>query len=150
MSTRTVSAQVLSRLRDWDVPQVFGLPGDGITGLLAARGRAENRPQFVRIAVERQAPTCLIFPSDGLELEYAPPGHAFEQLSSSLRTARPVVQPDDAADGDRGHDFGAHGEFDQESRTWDRQLGASRNHGAPAAMGAGVLAAVAGRRSVRR
>jgi NAD(P)-dependent dehydrogenase (short-subunit alcohol dehydrogenase family) len=45
------------------------------------------------------------------------------------------------ADGDRGHDFGAHGEFDSKSRTWDPQLWASRNHGAVAA---GVGAVVAG------
>src|SRR4051794_3747469 len=194
----TVADFLLDRLRQWEVGQVFAFPGDGINGLLAAWGRAENRPQFVqsrheemsafeavgyakfggqvgvcaatsgpgavhllnglydakldhvpvvaivgqtnrsamggsyqqeidllslfkdvcsdyvqmctvpeqlpnlvdraiRIAVSEQGPTCLIFPSDVLELEYSPPGHAFKQVPSSLGLSRPVVQPDDAA-----------------------------------------------------
>jgi pyruvate dehydrogenase (quinone) len=44
----TVADFLLNRLREWDVGQVFGYPGDGINGLLAAWGRAENRPQFVQ------------------------------------------------------------------------------------------------------
>ena len=43
----TVADQLLQRLREWNVEQVFGYPGDGINGLLAAWGRAENKPQFV-------------------------------------------------------------------------------------------------------
>jgi NADP-dependent 3-hydroxy acid dehydrogenase YdfG len=42
------------------------------------------------------------------------------------------------ADSPEGHDFGAHGEFDAKSTTWDPQLWASRNHGALAA-GAGAI-----------
>src|SRR3954447_23707749 len=51
----------------------------------------------IRIAVSASAPTCLIIPSDVLELEYAPPGHVFKQVPSSLGLTRPVVQPDDRA-----------------------------------------------------
>jgi pyruvate dehydrogenase (quinone) len=47
MSTQ-VSDHVLQRLRDWGVEHVFGYPGDGINGLLAAWGRAENRPRFIQ------------------------------------------------------------------------------------------------------
>src|SRR5581483_4682263 len=39
---------LLARLREWGVRQVFGYPGDGINGLLAAWGRADNDPQFVQ------------------------------------------------------------------------------------------------------
>jgi NAD(P)-dependent dehydrogenase (short-subunit alcohol dehydrogenase family) len=53
------------------------------------------------------------------------------------------------ADGDRGHDFGAHGEFDSTSRTWDPQLWASRNHGAVAAGVAAVAAGLVGWRRRR-
>jgi pyruvate dehydrogenase (quinone) len=196
--SQTVADQLLSRLREWDVSQVFAFPGDGINGLLAAWGRAGNGPQFVqsrheemsafeavgyakfsgrfgvcaatsgpgavhllnglydakldhvpvvaivgqtarsamggayqqeidllslfkdvcsdyvqmctvpeqlpnlldraiRIAVSRSAPTCLIFPSDVLELEYTAPGHAFKEVPSSLGMAQPVLQPDDDA-----------------------------------------------------
>src|SRR5690606_38893319 len=44
----TVGDQVLRRLREWDVEQVFGYPGDGINGIVAAFGDADNRPRFVQ------------------------------------------------------------------------------------------------------
>jgi pyruvate dehydrogenase (quinone) len=47
MST-TVADHILQRLRTWGVEQVFGYPGDGINGLLAAWGRAEDRPRFIQ------------------------------------------------------------------------------------------------------
>src|SRR4051795_1478527 len=194
----TVADVLLSRLREWNVGQVFGYPGDGINGLLAAWSRADNKPQFVqarheemsafeavgyakfsgqlgvcaatsgpgaihllnglydakldhvpvlaivgqtersamggsyqqevdllslfkdvcseyvqmctvpeqlpnlidraiRIALSAQAPTCLIFPSDVLELPYEPPEHAFKQVPSSLGFAAATPAPDAAA-----------------------------------------------------
>jgi pyruvate dehydrogenase (quinone) len=194
----TVADVLLARLREWGVGQVFGYPGDGINGLLAAWGRANNEPQFVqarheemaafeavgyakfsgkvavcaatsgpggvhllnglydakldhvpvvalvgqtsrsamggsyqqeidllslfkdvcsdyvqmctvpqqlpnlidraiRIAESEHAPTCIIFPSDVLEMPYEPPEHAFKEVPSSLGIAQPVVVPDDAA-----------------------------------------------------
>ncbi len=195
---QTVADVVLERLRAWNVHQAFGYPGDGINGLLAAWGRADNDPQFVqarheemaafaavgyakfsgrvgvcaatsgpgaihllnglydakldhvpvvaivgqtersamggsyqqevdllslfkdvcsdyvqmctvpqqvpnlidraiRIAESAQAPTCVIFPSDVLDLPYQPPEHAFKQVPSSLGTAPATVRPDEAA-----------------------------------------------------
>ncbi|MFD7433813.1 thiamine pyrophosphate-requiring protein [Streptomyces sp. NPDC059861] len=47
MSTK-VSDHVLQRLREWGVENVFGYPGDGINGLLAAWGRADDQPRFVQ------------------------------------------------------------------------------------------------------
>ncbi|MEV4441015.1 thiamine pyrophosphate-requiring protein [Streptomyces sp. NPDC049577] len=52
---RNVSDHILERLRAWDVERVFGYPGDGINGLLAAWGRAENRPRFVQARHEEMA-----------------------------------------------------------------------------------------------
>ncbi|MEU3840476.1 thiamine pyrophosphate-requiring protein [Streptomyces sp. NPDC028635] len=43
-----VSDYVLERLRDWGVECVFGYPGDGINGLLAAWGRAGDKPRFIQ------------------------------------------------------------------------------------------------------
>ncbi|MDN5381496.1 MULTISPECIES: thiamine pyrophosphate-requiring protein [unclassified Streptomyces] len=43
-----VSDHVLERLRDWGVEHVFGYPGDGINGLLAAWGRADDNPRFIQ------------------------------------------------------------------------------------------------------
>ncbi|MFH8337335.1 thiamine pyrophosphate-requiring protein [Streptomyces sp. AM6-12] len=47
MSTK-VSDHILERLRAWDVEQVFAYPGDGINGLLAAWGRAGDKPRFIQ------------------------------------------------------------------------------------------------------
>ncbi|MGW5371787.1 thiamine pyrophosphate-requiring protein [Streptomyces sp. NPDC004009] len=43
-----VSDHILERLRAWGVEQVFGYPGDGINGLLAAWGRAGDQPRFIQ------------------------------------------------------------------------------------------------------
>jgi pyruvate dehydrogenase (quinone) len=51
----TVGDVLLARLRDWDVAQVFGYPGDGINGLLAAWQRAGDKPQFVQARHEEMA-----------------------------------------------------------------------------------------------
>ncbi|GGX87753.1 thiamine pyrophosphate-requiring protein [Streptomyces hiroshimensis] len=47
MSTK-VSDHLLQRLREWDVDRVFAYAGDGINGLLAAWGRAEDDPRFIQ------------------------------------------------------------------------------------------------------
>ncbi len=53
--TTTVADYLLERLRDWDVEKVFGYAGDGINGLLAAWGKAENKPQFIEARHEEMA-----------------------------------------------------------------------------------------------
>ncbi|MFF1719731.1 thiamine pyrophosphate-requiring protein [Streptomyces sviceus] len=50
-----VSDHILERLRAWDVEHVFAYPGDGINGLLAAWGRADNKPRFVQARHEEMA-----------------------------------------------------------------------------------------------
>ena len=45
---QTVADFVLERLREWHVEQVFGYPGDGINGLIAAFGKADDKPMFVQ------------------------------------------------------------------------------------------------------
>ncbi|MBB6374835.1 pyruvate dehydrogenase (quinone) [Pseudonocardia eucalypti] len=55
MAAQTVGDFVLSRLREWGVRTVFGYAGDGINGLLAAWGRAENQPEFVQARHEEMA-----------------------------------------------------------------------------------------------
>ncbi|OEJ24208.1 thiamine pyrophosphate-requiring protein [Streptomyces agglomeratus] len=47
MST-DVADRILSRLREWGVECVFGYPGDGINGLLAAWERADDAPRFIQ------------------------------------------------------------------------------------------------------
>ncbi|XVQ09866.1 thiamine pyrophosphate-requiring protein [Spirillospora sp. CA-255316] len=48
MAATTVADYLLGRLREWGVEYVFGYPGDGINGLLAAWGRAGDRPRFIQ------------------------------------------------------------------------------------------------------
>ena len=51
----TVADYLLERLRAWDVRHVFAYAGDGINGILAAWGRAENKPQFIQARHEEMA-----------------------------------------------------------------------------------------------
>jgi pyruvate dehydrogenase (quinone) len=53
--TTTVADYILDRLREWDVRQVFGYPGDGINGLIGAFGRADDKPQFIQARHEEMA-----------------------------------------------------------------------------------------------
>jgi pyruvate dehydrogenase (quinone) len=51
----TVADYLLERLRAWDVTEVFAYPGDGINGVLAAWGRADNKPTFIQARHEEMA-----------------------------------------------------------------------------------------------
>ncbi len=51
----TVADYLLERLRAWGVDHVFAYAGDGINGILAAWGRAENNPKFVQARHEEMA-----------------------------------------------------------------------------------------------
>jgi pyruvate dehydrogenase (quinone) len=52
---QTVGDYLLQRLREWGVEQIFGYPGDGINGILASFGRADNQPQFIQARHEEMA-----------------------------------------------------------------------------------------------
>jgi len=55
MAKPTVADYLLERLRAWDVTEVFAYPGDGINGVLAAWGRAANKPTFIQARHEEMA-----------------------------------------------------------------------------------------------
>jgi pyruvate dehydrogenase (quinone) len=44
----SVGDYILRRLREWGVEEVFAYPGDGINGILAAFGRADDVPAFIQ------------------------------------------------------------------------------------------------------
>ncbi|MDT7754051.1 MAG: hypothetical protein QOD96_7713, partial [Pseudonocardiales bacterium] len=50
-----VGDYILRRLREWGVEQVFAYPGDGINGIVAAWGRADDKPMFVQARHEEMA-----------------------------------------------------------------------------------------------
>src|SRR3954465_7626030 len=51
----TVADFVLTRLAAWGVGRVFGYPGDGINGLMAALDRVEGAPDFIQVRHEEMA-----------------------------------------------------------------------------------------------
>ncbi len=51
----TVADVLLERLRQWDVERIFGYPGDGIGGILAALRRAGDRPRFIQARHEEMS-----------------------------------------------------------------------------------------------
>ncbi|HTX82467.1 MAG TPA: thiamine pyrophosphate-requiring protein [Streptosporangiaceae bacterium] len=55
MAKPTVADYLLERLRAWDVTEVFAYPGDGINGVLAAWGRAGDKPTFIQARHEEMA-----------------------------------------------------------------------------------------------
>jgi pyruvate dehydrogenase (quinone) len=55
MAKPNVADYLLERLRAWDVTEVFAYPGDGINGILAAWGRADNQPTFIQARHEEMA-----------------------------------------------------------------------------------------------
>ncbi|MGA5193037.1 thiamine pyrophosphate-requiring protein [Streptomyces exfoliatus] len=55
MTKATVGDHLLERLRAWGVSHVFGYPGDGVNGLLAAWARAGDDPRFIQARHEEMA-----------------------------------------------------------------------------------------------
>ena len=53
--TTSVADYLLERLRQWQVRYVFAYPGDGINGIVAAFGRADDDPQFIQARHEEMA-----------------------------------------------------------------------------------------------
>ncbi|GAA3836823.1 thiamine pyrophosphate-requiring protein [Nocardioides panacisoli] len=67
----TVADQLLNRLREWGVEQIFGYPGDGINGILGALSRAEDQPRFIQSRHEEMS--------------------AFEAVGYAKFTGRPAI-----------------------------------------------------------
>lgn len=53
--SETVSDYIVKRLRQWGVDRIYGYPGDGINGLMAALGKAKNHPRFIQARHEELA-----------------------------------------------------------------------------------------------
>ena len=44
----TVADKLVERLREWEIEQLFGYPGDGINGILGALSRSDDTPPFIQ------------------------------------------------------------------------------------------------------
>ncbi|MGH9016921.1 MAG: thiamine pyrophosphate-dependent enzyme [Acidimicrobiales bacterium] len=53
--SRTASEALIERLADWGVDTVFGLPGDGINGIMEGLRRSQDRVRFVLVHHEEAA-----------------------------------------------------------------------------------------------
>jgi pyruvate dehydrogenase (quinone) len=53
--SQTVADHLLQRLREWGVERIYGFPGDGINGILAALDRAQNNPRLIQVRHEELA-----------------------------------------------------------------------------------------------
>ncbi len=51
----SASEALISRLADWGVDTVFGIPGDGINGILEGLRRQQDRVRFVLVHHEEAA-----------------------------------------------------------------------------------------------
>ena len=55
MAKATAADLLVERLQDWGVNVVFGLPGDGINGLMEALRKREKEIRFVQVRHEEAA-----------------------------------------------------------------------------------------------
>jgi thiamine pyrophosphate-dependent acetolactate synthase large subunit-like protein len=52
---QTAADVLIETLLDWDVEVVFGLPGDGINGIMEALRTRQDRIRFVQVRQEESA-----------------------------------------------------------------------------------------------
>jgi pyruvate dehydrogenase (quinone) len=52
---QNVSDFLVNRLSEWGVKRVFGLPGDGINGIMGAISRAQDKLEFIQVRHEEMA-----------------------------------------------------------------------------------------------
>src|SRR3569832_1546982 len=96
---KTVSDFVLARLGQWGVRRLFGYPGDGIIGLLSARGRLDDgKLDFIQVRHEEEAAFMACgharFTGEvGVCLATSGPGaiHLLNGLYDAKRDHQPVV-----------------------------------------------------------
>jgi len=55
MASRTAAEILIDTLLDWDVRIVFGLPGDGINGIMEALRRRQDEIRFIQVRHEESA-----------------------------------------------------------------------------------------------
>jgi thiamine pyrophosphate-dependent acetolactate synthase large subunit-like protein len=55
MSTTTAADRLVEVLLDWGVDVIFGLPGDGINGLMEALRKRQEQIRFIQVRHEESA-----------------------------------------------------------------------------------------------
>ena len=49
----TAADILIDRLQDWGVKTIFGLPGDGINGIMEALRRRQEEIRFIQVSARR-------------------------------------------------------------------------------------------------
>jgi pyruvate dehydrogenase (quinone) len=52
---QSVSDFIVERLSEWGIQRIYGYPGDGINGLMAALRQSDNKPRFIQARHEEMA-----------------------------------------------------------------------------------------------
>jgi glyoxylate carboligase len=76
---KIASELLVERLADWGVDTVFGLPGDGINGIMEGLCRHQDKVRFVLVHHEeapRSRPSAMPRPPDGSGCAWPLPGQA--------------------------------------------------------------------------
>src|SRR5438046_7819167 len=55
ITMKTTSDLLMDALSDWDVEFIFGIPGDGINGIMEALRKRQDRIRFVQVRHEESA-----------------------------------------------------------------------------------------------
>src|SRR3954464_3185933 len=55
MASRTAADVLIDTLEDWGVQVIFGLPGDGINGIMEALRLRQDRIRFIQVRHEESA-----------------------------------------------------------------------------------------------
>ena len=55
MSSMTAAEILIDSLLDWGVNTIFGLPGDGINGIMEALRKRKDRIRFIQVRHEESA-----------------------------------------------------------------------------------------------
>src|SRR3954465_6619605 len=96
MAKQIASELMVERLIDWGVDTVFGLPGDGINGIMEGFRRHEDRIKFVLVHHEEAAAfmaTAYAKAPGKLGVSLAPPGPGGLPLVNGLYDAKLDHQP---------------------------------------------------------
>ena len=142
---------VLSRLpqQAQPVPPIYQ-PEVAATAVLYAADHPRRREYWVG-GQHRRAPSSANAVAPGLLDRYLARTGFSAQQTDQPQAARPAGQPVGAGRRPAGHDFGAHGRFDDRSTPRSPQLWASQHHGLLAVLAGGAAAGTAAvARAVRR
>src|SRR5438552_194058 len=108
ITMKTTSDLLMDALSDWDVEFIFGLPGDGINGIMEALRKKQDRIRFIQVRHEESAAfmACAYAKYTGrLGVRLATSGPGGIHLLNGLYDAKLDGQPVLAITGHHYHDL---------------------------------------------